>query len=67
MFFRTPRVLFTIIKPSATVHLAGDLSRVDTHSSRFVPSKQHDGVRRWRGGFGSRRHNVRTGSHTSVS
>src|ERR1700722_341094 len=26
--------------PSATIHWAGDLSRVDTHSSRFLPSNR---------------------------
>src|ERR1700730_6005327 len=34
-----PPDLFTVITPSATSHLAGDLSRFVTHSSRFFPSK----------------------------
>src|SRR5256885_17222063 len=37
--FPTPFVLFTVSTPSATIHCAGDLSRLDTHSSRFLPSK----------------------------
>src|SRR5436305_13633103 len=34
----TPFSLLTVSTPSATGHLAGDLSRLDTHSSRFLPS-----------------------------
>jgi hypothetical protein len=34
----TPRALFTVSTPPATVHCAGDLSRVSTHSSRLRPS-----------------------------
>src|SRR5580693_10335284 len=37
--FPTPGALFTVITPSATSHLAGDLSLFVTHSSRFFPSK----------------------------
>src|ERR1035438_9711074 len=33
-----PSALFTVITPSATIHLAGDLSRFETHSSKFLPS-----------------------------
>src|SRR6185437_15917217 len=33
-----PPALFTVSTPSATVHFAADLSRTDTHSSRFLPS-----------------------------
>src|SRR5277367_4720050 len=33
-----PPDLFTVITPSATSHLAGDLSLLVTHSSRFLPS-----------------------------
>src|SRR5687767_7529592 len=35
-----PAGLFTVITPSATVHFAGDLSLVATHSSRFFPSNR---------------------------
>src|SRR5690242_5536359 len=35
-----PAALFTVTTPLATVHLAGDLSRTDTHWSRFLPSKR---------------------------
>ena len=35
-----PADLFTVITPSATVHFAGDLSFVETHSSRFLPSNR---------------------------
>src|ERR1700722_2491269 len=34
-----PSPLLTVITPSATVHLAGDLSRSESHSSIFLPSK----------------------------
>src|SRR5579859_5685590 len=34
-----PPVLFTVMTPSATVHLTGDLSLLVTHSSRLLPSK----------------------------
>src|SRR5438270_11330408 len=34
----TPFSLLTVRTPSATVHLAGDLSLAETHSSRFLPS-----------------------------
>src|ERR1700683_1023120 len=34
-----PSPLLTVITPSATVHLAGDLSRTESHSSIFLPSK----------------------------
>src|SRR5687768_9251210 len=33
-----PDGLLTVITPSATVHCAGDLSLVDTHSVRLLPS-----------------------------
>src|ERR1700728_55851 len=33
-----PPALLTVITPSATSHLAGDLSLFVTHSSRFLPS-----------------------------
>src|SRR6188508_1099846 len=35
-----PDFLLTVKTPSATVHSAGDLSFVDTHSLRFFPSKR---------------------------
>src|SRR5579864_814019 len=35
-----PAALFTVTTPSATIHLAGDLSCVETHSSRFFPSNK---------------------------
>src|SRR6185295_13970584 len=35
-----PAGLLTVITPSATVHFAGDLSLVATHSSRFLPSNR---------------------------
>src|SRR5262245_48809185 len=35
-----PAGLLTVITPSATVHFAGDLSLVATHSSRFFPSNR---------------------------
>src|SRR5262245_55592861 len=35
-----PEGLLTVITPSATVHWAGDLSFVDTHSFTFLPSKR---------------------------
>src|SRR6187200_2247235 len=35
-----PDFLLTVKTPSATVHSAGDLSFVDTHSFRFFPSKR---------------------------
>ena len=35
-----PDVLLTVMTPSATVHCAGDLSLVDTHSLRFLPSNR---------------------------
>src|SRR5690348_2142900 len=38
--FPEPLALLTTRTPSLTVHGAGDLSRVDTHSSRFFPSKR---------------------------
>ena len=40
----SPAALFTVRMPPATVQLAEDLSRTDCHSSRFLPSEQHDGV-----------------------
>src|SRR6188472_2541790 len=61
-----PVLLVTVSRPSATVQPAGDWSRVDTHSSRFLPSNNtmaSDGGRApWPGLtiFG-------TGCHTSVS
>jgi hypothetical protein len=33
----SPAALFTVTTPSLTIHLAGDLSFADTHSSRFLP------------------------------
>jgi gluconate 2-dehydrogenase gamma chain len=36
--FPTPFALLTVRTPSATIHLAGDLSLFCTHSSRFLPS-----------------------------
>src|SRR5579883_2944231 len=62
-----PRALFTIISPSLTNHGAGDLSRVKTHSSRFLPSKS---TMASDGGAESVAPGVTTfgsGSHTSVS
>src|ERR1700686_2575915 len=38
--FPEPLALLTTNTPSLTVHEAGDLSRVDTHSSRFLPSNR---------------------------
>src|SRR6185437_6174750 len=38
--FPTRRALFTTSTPSRTIHSAGDLSFVCTHSSRFLPSKR---------------------------
>src|SRR5579864_5779382 len=35
-----PAVLFTVAMPSATVHLAGDLSFTSTHWSRSLPSNK---------------------------
>src|ERR1700723_140705 len=35
-----PSPLLTVITPSATVHLAGDWSRTESHSSIFLPSKR---------------------------
>src|SRR5688572_20845977 len=35
-----PEGLLTVMMPSATAHWAGDLSFVDTHSSRFLPSNR---------------------------
>src|SRR5918994_4111126 len=35
-----PAFLLTVMTPSATVHCAGDLSLVDTHSFRFLPSNR---------------------------
>src|SRR5271157_3825454 len=35
-----PPALFTVSTPSATIHFAGDLSRFETHSSKFVPSNR---------------------------
>src|SRR5271167_2623299 len=35
-----PPALFTVITPSATIHFAGDLSRFETHSSKFLPSNR---------------------------
>ncbi len=35
-----PDFLLTVKTPSATVHSAGDLSFVDTHSFRFLPSNR---------------------------
>src|SRR5271165_2396074 len=53
--------------PSATIHLAGDLSLTDTHSSRFLPSNS---TMASEGGAPSAAPGVTTlgtGSHTSVS
>src|ERR1700744_3114242 len=35
-----PSPLLTVITPSFTFHLAGLLSLLETHSSRFLPSKR---------------------------
>src|SRR5688572_29518859 len=35
-----PDGLLTVMTPSATVHCAGDLSLLDTHSFRFLPSNR---------------------------
>ena len=62
-----PCALFTVSTPSATVHLAGDLSRLDTHSSRFLPSNStiasDGGAALVAPGVTT----LGTGSHTSVS
>src|SRR4051812_46048421 len=65
--FPTPFSLFTVKTPSATVHLAGDLSLTNTQLSRFFPSNStiasEGGSVLWGPGvtiFG-------TGSQTSVS
>src|SRR5271166_5136576 len=62
-----PAALFTVSTPLATIHLAGDLSLTDTHSSRFLPSKS---TMASEGGAASVAPGVTTlgtGSHTSVS
>ena len=58
--------LFTANGPSVTVQEAGDFIRVDTHSSRFLPSKRtiaSEGGRESAPGFTT----LGSGSHTSVS
>src|ERR1700761_2715479 len=63
----TPRSLLTVIAPPAIVQRAGDLSRLDTHSSRFFPSNR---MMASEGGAAFSWPGVTiggTGSHTSVS
>src|SRR5579875_290148 len=62
-----PAALLTVRTPSATVHLAGDLSLAETHSSRLLPSNStiasEGGAPQVTPGVTT----LGTGSHTSVS
>src|SRR6476646_561111 len=62
-----PPDLFTVIASPERLHWAGDLSRIETHSSRFLPSKStiasDGGAVHVAPGVTT----AGTGSHTSVS
>src|SRR3982074_514439 len=62
-----PAALFTVSTPSATVHLAGDLSWTDTHSSRFLPSNRTIASEGGAALLAPGVTTLGTGSHTSVS
>ena len=62
-----PAFLLTVMTPSATVQPAGDLSRVDTHSSRFLPSKRTMASDGAAPGVAAGVTTLGSGFHTSVS
>src|SRR5271167_4047156 len=63
----TPGALRTVITPSATVHLAGEPSCAETHSSRFLPSKSTMASEGGAALVAPGVTTLGTGSHTSVS